>query len=72
VNSLTVPGGASAIYVQALTANIRMTINGTTPTASLGFELRAGDPPVMIATEGAKLNFIQEATGAILEYQFMG
>ena len=70
--TLTVPDGASGVLVQAITQNIRYTLDGTVPTASLGFRLTAGDAPIMIPIEGATLKFIQETATATLQYQFVG
>lgn len=73
VQTLTTPGGAGRILVQALTQNIRFTMDGTAPTASLGFQLKAGDPMLMIPiTPGMQLKFIQESATATLQYQYFG
>ena len=67
--SITTPVNSSGILAQALTQNIRFTIDGTTPTASLGFQLKAGDPPVLIPVIGGTvINFIQETATANLQY----
>lgn len=42
--------GVAKLLIQALTQNVRYTLDGTTPTASKGFQLKAGDPPVIIPT----------------------
>lgn len=69
---LTKPGsGANKILIQALTQNVRYTLDGTTPTASLGFQLKAGDPPtLMYIGVGITLTVIEEASGADLQYQW--
>jgi len=69
--TITIPSGARYILIQTLTQNVRYTLDGTIPTASLGFQLKAGDPPVAVWCEtGVTLNVIQEAATASLQYQF--
>lgn len=64
--------GASGLLVQALTQNIRYTLSNTTPTASVGFQLKAGDPPVRIdLEEGMSIRFIEETSGAVLQRQWL-
>ena len=51
--------------------NVRYTLDGTTPTASKGFLLKAGDPPVIIPiTSGMLVKVIEEAASADLQYQW--
>ena len=60
------------VPVQALTQNIRYTLSNTTPTSSLGFQLKAGDPPVRIDLDaGMSIRFIEETSGAVLQYQWV-
>jgi hypothetical protein len=69
--TLTIPNGARYVLVQALAQNVRYTLDGTTPTTTLGFQLKAGDPPRSIWCEtGVTLKFIEEAATASLQYQF--
>jgi hypothetical protein len=49
--------------------NVRMTFDGTAPTATLGFQLIAGDPPVRIPTLGKTFKVIAETAGADVQYQ---
>lgn len=68
--TVTTPATSTGIIAQALTQNIRYTIDGTTPTASLGFQLKAGDQPVFIPVfEGTAVKFIEETATANLQYQ---
>ena len=73
VNTLftyNVPKQCNCVAVQALTQNIRYTLSGTNPTASSGFQMKAGDPPVLIEiTQTTVLKFIAETSGAILQLQ---
>lgn len=69
--ALTVPAGATKIRIQALTQNVRYTLDGTTPTASKGFQLKSGDPAIVLPIRGTTtLTVIEEAATADLQYQF--
>ncbi len=69
--ALNIPSGATKLLIQALTQNVRFTVDGTTPTASKGFQLKAGDPPVVIPiSSGTSVKVIEEAATADLQYQF--
>lgn len=73
VVTLTIPANATGVYVQAITQNIRFVYwNGTqNPTTTVGFQIKAGDPPVLIpATTGQLLKFLEETASAVLQYQF--
>lgn len=65
------PKNAMFILVQAITANIRFTLDGSDPTATVGFQIVAGDPAVIIPlAKNTVLNFIAEAANAVLQYQW--
>jgi hypothetical protein len=65
------PPGASTCVVQALTQNVRFTLDGTTPTAVVGFQIVAGDVERILPVDTRTvLTFIQETAGAELQYQF--
>lgn len=69
--TISIPDGATKIIVQALDQNIRYTVGGTAPTTTLGFQLKAGDPPIMVPIgAGTSFKFIEETTTATLQYQF--
>ena len=71
VLTLNTPTAAQEIVVQAVTENIRFTMDGTAPSATFGFQLVAGNVPVQITiTQFTTLRFFREAAGAILEYQY--
>lgn len=66
------PDKGDKVLIQALTQNIKFTLNGTTPTTAasgLGFQMKAGDPPVIINIKGLTLRVIQEAATAQIEFQ---
>ena len=70
--TLTKPAGAAEIIMQAITQNIRFTLDGTTPTATLGFQLNCNSwGPLMVAVPGAAIIVIQEAATASLQYQWI-
>src|SRR5688572_10775987 len=67
----TAPAGASKLLIQALTQNIRFTLDGSVPTATTGFQLKAGDPPVLIPYgSGTIITVIEEAASADLQAQW--
>lgn len=69
---LSPPEFADRIMMQALTQNIRYTVlENTNPTTTRGFQMKAGDPPIIIAlTEFTTLQFIPEVANAVLEYEY--
>ena len=69
--TLTAPANATKILIQALDQNVRFTLDGTAPTATKGFRLTAGDPPILIPLGNTTvLKVIQEAATADLQYQW--
>lgn len=69
--TLTPATGATKLLIQALTQNVRFTLDGTTPTASKGFQLAAGDPAVVIPIgPNTTIKVIEETATADLQYQW--
>lgn len=69
--TLTPPSGATKLLIQAMSQNVRFTLDGTTPEAAKGFQLKAGDPPLLIPLgNSTTVKVIQEAATADLQYQF--
>ena len=69
--TITIPDGATKIMIQALGQNVRFTLDGTAPEAAKGFQLKAGDPVMVLPLgAGTVLKVIQEAATADLQYQF--
>jgi len=67
----TMPEGANKALVQAFTQNARYTLDGTTPTSSLGFRLTKDDPPTIVpVAPGGTLKFIEESSGSTLQLQW--
>jgi len=68
---LTAPATATKLLIQAVTQNVRYTIDGTTPTATLGFLLTAGDPPgIIYFGADMQVQVIEETATASLQYQW--
>lgn len=70
--SITAPDSAEKIWIQAFTNNIRWTMDGTTPTASTGFQLIAGSI-IEIDFNYSKvvtIKVIEETASASIQYQF--
>ena len=66
--TLTPPAGANVLTIQPLTNNIRMTTDGTTPTASLGIQMAAGSIYVVDVGQDATIKIIEETASASVEY----
>lgn len=68
--TITMSAGTTKLLIQAFTQNVRYTLDGTTPTASKGFRLTAGNDPTMIPViTGQTIKLIEETTSASIEYQ---
>jgi len=68
---LTPATDAKKLLVQALDQNVRYTLDGTTPDATTGFQLKAGDPPVVVpVATGGTITVIEEAATADIQYQW--
>lgn len=69
--TLTPATGATKLLIQALSQNVRFTLDGTAPTATSGFQLKVGNAAVLIILEeNVTVIVIQEAATAGLEYQW--
>lgn len=69
--ALTIPAGAKKLMIQTHTQSVRFTLDGTTPEAAKGFQLKAGDPAIIIPLGNRSVvTVIQEAATADLQYQF--
>lgn len=67
------PLNGGSVAVQAVTENVRFTMDGSAPTATRGFQIVAGNPAQLIQlTKTATLRFIRETSGAVLELQAGG
>ena len=69
--ALTPPAGANAVLLQAITQNVRYTLDNSAPTATVGFQLRSSDPPLIIDIgPGMTIQAIQETATAVLQIQW--
>ena len=69
--TLPTSGNANGWLLQATGANVRIKFDGNSPSASSGFQIRAGDPPFLFIAPNPNFFFyaIQEAATGILETQ---
>ena len=71
VVTLTPPTGATKLLIQALDQNIRITLDGTAATTSLGFQLAAGDPMLLIPLgNNTVIKVIEEAATDDIQIQW--
>lgn len=73
--TIAIPDGlarnVAKLLIQAVGQNVRYTLDGTTPTATKGFQLKAGDPPIIIPVGGnTTIKVIEETATADLQYQW--
>ena len=65
---------ADKVILQTTAQNIRYTLDGTTPTATVGFQLKSTDAPrqiiIRLETGSVMLTVIEESGGAVLQVQF--
>jgi len=75
VKSIVFDTGVQGVYIQALSQNVRITLDGTNPSATgndTGFEIRSTDPPVLITGQpGLTIKMIQTAASAVVQYQML-
>lgn len=69
--SLTRPTGADVLVIQVFTQAVRYTLDGTTPSASTGFKLAAGEYRVIEVGLATAVKVIEETTSASIQYQWM-
>jgi hypothetical protein len=69
--TLTPASGATKLLIQAITQNLRYTLDGTTPTTTKGFRLVADTDPLIIPV-GADtvVMVIEEAATCDFQYQW--
>ena len=69
--TVTIPTGADRFMIQTVTQNIRFTLDGTAPTTTKGFQIKAGEyPGVFPLHNESVLKIIEEAATAVVELQF--
>lgn len=64
----TIPGTGGLVMIQAEAQNVRYTLDGSTPTTTVGFLLQAGETHTLNVGQGniGNIKVIQAASGAIL------
>ncbi len=62
---------ATHIQMQALTQNIRYTIDGTEASGTVGFQLAAGSITT-VPVPNLGVSVFEEVAGAIVQYQWLG
>lgn len=65
------PTGATAVLVQAETQNIRVTCDGTTPTATVGMLVKTTSDGVIITGDIAKLQVIEVTASAAVSLTYL-
>ena len=71
VTDLVAPPGANKLLIQTVGANVRYTLDGTAPSATLGFVLTDGDAPLVIPFGPATtIKVIEESATATIDFQF--
>lgn len=69
--SLSKPNGCVYLLLQSLAQNIRYRFDGISPDNNTGFQLTAGDPPILIDMSRInQITIIEETSGAIIQYQW--
>ena len=67
----TLPAGASKMMIQTVSQNIRVTLDGTTPDATTGFQITASrDPIIFPLSKNTTVTIIEEAATADVQIQF--
>lgn len=68
---LAPPAGSNLVLIQCTGANVRYTLDGTTPTAGTGFVLTADTDPLLIPIgPTTTLTIIEESASATAQFQF--
>ena len=62
--ALTVPNGAQGCFLQCETQSVRWRDDGTNPTATVGFLMKATDLPFEYTGDPRKLKLIEAAASA--------
>lgn len=66
------PSHAETVLVQAVLQDVYYTLDGTTPTSTLGYRITAGNDPYVIPVKGNILTVIQGAATPGFQFTFGG
>lgn len=69
--TVTLPANANSILISADGQPIRFTIDGTTPTSTLGITLAVNQPLRLDLFPGAAVKAIETTASGFLNYQFL-
>jgi len=67
---ITIPADATRIMIQTSSKSARITFDGTTPTASVGFLITYGNDPLIFPVAGCTLTIIEIQSTSTVDYQF--
>jgi len=67
--TITPETGSDAVVIQAFTQAIRYTLDGTTPTATTGFRIAAGDSDIIPVGPRTTIKVIEETATASIQWQ---
>lgn len=69
---ITIPSNADSIMISAKDNDVHYTLDGTTPTTSLGFKLIADSAPIILPlTSGTVIKVIETTASAAIDYVFL-
>lgn len=69
--TIAIPNTANAIMISAEAQKIRFTIDGSTPTATLGLGLVIDEPLTINMIPGSSLKVIGQAAAGFVNYQLL-
>jgi hypothetical protein len=70
--SFTCPDTANGVLISALAQDVNFTLDGTTPTATVGLTLKADDTAVFIPMYGGQvIKVIEQTATATINVQFV-
>jgi hypothetical protein len=68
---ITKAAGATKLMIQTIDENLRITLDGSTPTTSAGFQITAGNDPIWFPVHpGYDVTAIEEAATAVPQVQW--
>ena len=69
--TVSVSADATHMMIHCTTQNVRITLDGTAPTITLGLLIVAASNPVLLPVpSGGSVKMIEVATTAVADYQF--
>lgn len=68
--TLTAPAGANTLWISVETQNVRVCFDSTTPTATVGLLLYAGQTYILAVSALQSFKLIEVAASAVINYQW--